>query len=459
MDNSIKGAMMKTVRSVPEFQFAGEIHSVQGTITVKNLEAAVGDVCWIRSNKGQQTMAEVIGFADDLVHLLPFSAVPQIQRGDLVISTGQKMEIATGAGLLGRVVNAFGEPIDGLGSLKQTTRIPLTWNTPNALSRKPVCSVFVTGQRAIDSAITIGMGQRVGLFAGSGVGKSTLLGQIAQQSASDMNVVALIGERGREVAPMIQHSLGFQGLKKSVVIVSTADECSLAKVRAAETAIALSHWFRDTGKNVMLILDSITRFAAAQRDIGLLLGEPPTARGYTPSVFQRMGQLLEQLGNSDRGSITSLISVLVDGDDLNDPVADSARSILDGHIVLDRDLANSGHFPAIDVLKSASRVFTEVNDQQHQDCCRALRQILATYRNVVDLVQVGAYQRGVNRKTDLAIDMQDQVNDFLQQPLNQPTDISATRRLLEQIAIRWNQESVSTNGPIATEKIPAAPSL
>ena len=274
-----------------------------------------------------------------------------------------------------------------------------------------------------------------------------------------MNVVALIGERGREVAPFIQHSLGPCGLKKSVVIVATADECSLAKVRAAETAIALSHWFRDAGKDVMLILDSVTRFAAAQRDIGLLLGEPPTARGYTPSVFQRMGQLLEQLGNSDRGTITSLISVLVDGDDMNEPVADSARSILDGHIVLDRDLANSGHFPAIDVLKSASRVFTDVTTPQHQQNSRALRQIMATYRNVVDLVQVGAYQRGVNPKTDLAIDMQEPVNDFLQQPLNQPTDFSATEQLLANLAHRWNNESARINQSNETQEVQAAPSI
>ncbi len=436
MSNLLNRPVAEALANVEPWTTAGYIHSVQGAVTVA-MSAAVGEVCEVIGQNGHRCLAEVIGFEGDMVQIMPYGTRENLKRGDLVMTTRQSMRIPVGYQMLGRVVDAFGQPIDEGGIIEDTVDVPIEFKTPHALTRKQIDQIFVTGQKTIDGLLTLGRGQRVGLFAGSGVGKSTLLGQIAQQADSDLNVVALIGERGREVLPFIAEALGPVGMQRSVVIVATADETSLTRVRAAETAVVISSWFRSQGKNVMLMLDSITRFAMAQRDIGLLLGEPPTSRGYTPSVFQKLAGLLEQLGNSDQGSITGVISVLVDGDDLNDPVADSARSILDGHIVLDRELANAGHFPAINVLKSASRLFKDVTDKQHQADALAIRQILAAYENVSDMIQVGAYQRGVSTKTDLAIDLYDEVMRLMRQDLNTPNDLPSTRKWMSQISQRW----------------------
>ena len=375
---------------------------------------------------------------------MPYATHIQLQRGDFAIATGRRMMLPVGPGLLGRVLNAFGEPIDGLGPLSDFQEVPMLLRTPEALGRRRIEQRFETGQRAIDGLLTIGRGQRIGLFAGSGVGKSTLLGQIAQKAAAEINVVALIGERGREVVPFLEDSLGPEGLKKSIVIVSTADESALARVRAAETAVCIADWYREQSHDVLLMLDSLTRLASAQRDIGLLLGEPPTSRGYTPSVFQKMASLLEHLGTSDKGSITGILSVLVDGDDLNDPVADSARSILDGHVVLDRELANAGHFPAINILKSASRLFLEVTDPEHQQSATAIRQVLAVYQQVGEMIQLGVYQPGSNPRTDLAIQLLPAVNHFLQQSLNDPSTFESIKTQMQEIAGLWNNASVGS---------------
>jgi flagellum-specific ATP synthase len=428
--------LTEQVDACDPFRAAGRLQSVQGAITV-SIPASVGELVEIQYRDQGACLAEVIGFSGDLVQIMPFGSSRTLQRSDRVVSLGRPMRIPVGFGVLGRVINAIGEPIDELGPLNHSGSAQVSSDPPDALRRNPIEKPFITGQRCIDGLLTLGQGQRIGLFAGSGVGKSTLLGQIARYAQSDLNIVAMIGERGREVLPFIQDSLGPEGMAKSIVIVATANESPLARVRAAESAISMANWFRGRNKNVLLMLDSLTRFAMAQRDLGLMLGEPPTSRGYTPSVFQKMASLLEQLGNSDRGSITGLLTVLVEGDDMNDPVADAARSILDGHIVMDRTLANAGHFPAIDALPSASRLFRELTDPIHGANATYLRQILTRYKDVVDLLQVGAYQAGVSRETDTAIELYPEICRFLQQELGEPASLESTQNWMGKIAQRW----------------------
>lgn len=411
----------------------GHLQSAQGTITA-TLKASVGELVTIKTRDGDSLNAEVIGFDQDEVQIMTFASNTSVQRDDVVIGQNQKMKVPVGFSMLGRIIDAVGDPIDGLGSLDIEDRVDIKFNTPNPLDRTNIELPFVTGIRAIDGLNTMGRGQRVGLFAGSGVGKSTLLGDIARNAESDVNVVALIGERGREVRPFVEQALGKQGLERSVLVVSTSDQSPLARVRASETAVVIANWFREQGKNVLLMLDSLTRLSTAQRELGLLLGEPPTSRGYTPSVFQKMAVLLEQLGTSKRGSITGILTVLVDGDDMNEPIADAARSILDGHIVLDRKLAHKGHFPAIDILASASRLFTEIAADDHQSAAISLRQIMATYRDVEDLIQIGAYRKGAIPVTDAAVAALPTVNEFLQQPVCQPSAFGDTTARVLNIA-------------------------
>jgi flagellum-specific ATP synthase len=432
--------LLETIRNAKPFRAVGKLHSVQGAITV-SIPASIGELCEIQYRDGETGLAEVIGFSGDLVQIMPFGSSHSLQRSDRVVGLQKHMGIPVGFGILGRTINATGQPIDELGPLNHSGFTAVNSTPPDALRRRPITHPFVTGQRAIDGLLTMGQGQRVGLFAGSGVGKSILLGQIARYAQSDLNVVAMIGERGREVRPFIEDALGPEGMAKSIVVVATANESPLARVRAAESAIAIANWFRGQNKNVLLMLDSLTRFAMAQRDLGLMLGEPPTSRGYTPSVFQKLAVLLEQLGNSDRGSITGILTVLVEGDDMNDPVADSARSILDGHIVMDRELANAGHFPAIAALPSASRLFHDLADDNHLMLAKSIRQILATYADVVDLVHVGAYQPGISKETDLALELYPRVSQFLQQRLGTTSTIEQTKAAMTGIAQRWNAVS------------------
>jgi flagellum-specific ATP synthase len=403
----------------------GRLKSVSGRICA-SVEAGLGELVHIISTCDHPVLAEVIGFEDDLVQLMPFDAQRNFRRGSPVIATGRRMNIPVGSQLLGRVLNAIGQPIDGLGPLRPDLVTPFAMQSPDPLSRPAITEPLVTGVRAIDAMLTVGKGQRVGLFAGSGVGKSTLMGEITKHAQSDVNVVALVGERGREVRPFIEESLGKEGLARSIVIVSTSDQPPLARIRASEAAVVIASWFRSQGNDVFLMLDSLTRLSHAQRELGLLLGEPPTSRGYTPSVFQKMAQILEQLGSDKNGSITGLVTVLVDGDDMNEPVADAARSILDGHIVLSRQLAHQGHFPAIDVLASASRLFNEITNADHKAYASRVRKIVARYREVEDLIQIGAYKRGVVPESDLAVDKFPAVTEFLQQPLDASSDFACT---------------------------------
>lgn len=434
----------ESIQSSDPFRAVGKLHSVQGAITA-SIPASIGELCQIQNRNGESCLAEVIGFSGDHVQIMPFGSSHSLQRSDQVTALQQHMRVPVGFNILGRTVNALGHPIDGLGRLDYSETTPVNTQAPDALRRRAITETFVTGQRAIDGLLTMGRGQRVGLFAGSGVGKSMLLGQIARHAQADLNVVAMIGERGREVRPFIEEALGPEGMAKSIVVVATANESPLARVRAAETAISIADWFRGKNKNVMLMLDSLTRFAMAQRDLGLMLGEPPTSRGYTPSVFQKLAVLLEQLGNSDQGSITGILTVLVEGDDMNDPVADSARSILDGHIVMSRELANAGHFPAIDVLPSASRLFHELVAPAHLMAAKSLRQAMTKYQDVVDLVQVGAYQAGVSRETDKALELYPHISQYLQQKLGEPSTMQDTLSDMNRIAQQWSPTSVQEN--------------
>jgi flagellum-specific ATP synthase len=410
----------------------GKLQSVEGRICA-TIDAGMGEVVSIRTSKNQSVLAEVIGFDGERAQLMPFESGVDFQRGNLVVSLGRRLRVPVGWELLGRVIDSLGRPIDSGGRLHCHHATEVQFDSPDPLSRPLIRKPFVTGVRSVDGLLTLGQGQRVGLFAGSGVGKSTLLGEIAKHALCDVNVVAMIGERGREVRPFIEEVLGEEGLSRSVVIVSTSDQPPLARIRASEAAVAIASWFRDQGNNVLFMLDSLTRLAHAQRELGLLLGEPPTARGYTPSVFQKMAQLLEQLGTSERGVITGLVTILVDGDDMNEPVADAARSILDGHIVLDRKLAHQGHFPAINVLRSASRLFNDVTTAEQQRSVSKVRRVLAKYGEVEDLIQIGAYQKGAIRESDQAVAALPSVTNFLRQPVNSPSPFADTLKGLTEL--------------------------
>ena len=411
----------------------GTLTSVSGKLCA-TLNASIGEVVEVAASDRSCVLCEVIGFDNNSVQLMPFRSTSRFRAGNRVFSTGQRMKARVGDKLLGRVLDALGSPMDDGPAIQPQEEIELHMDTPDPMSRSHIVEPFVTGIRAIDGVLTLGKGQRVGLFAGSGVGKSTLLGEITKYASADINVIVLVGERGREVRPFVEGILGSAGLAKSVVIVSTSDQPPIARIRACELGTAIATWFRDQGRDVLFVLDSLTRMAYAQRELGLSLGEPPTSRGYTPSVFQRMAELLEHLGNNERGSITALLTVLVDGDDMNDPVADSARSILDGHVVLSRDLARAGHFPAIDVLQSASRLLNEVNSEATLSDITTVRAMLAKYREVEDLIQIGAYQPGHSEVTDQAVKMYPRIMEFLKQGLNSPHGLTATQNLLGKLA-------------------------
>ncbi len=355
----------KAIRQSELFQWQSRLGTVGGTLRAL-VPAGNQELCEVRGRDGTSSLAEVVGFDGHFARLLPFHALTHQTVGTTVIPLRRQVRIPYGPGLFGRVIDGLGDPIDGQGDLRNVRWRGLSTRVPDALTRRPIVTPLATGQKAIDSFLTIGVGQRVGLFAGSGVGKSTLLGEIAKYSNASSNVIVLVGERGREVRPFIEECLGPVGMSRSVVVVATSDETPLMRVRAVQTAITIADSLRDQGQSVLFLLDSLTRLAHAQREIGLILGEPPTSRGFTPSVFQLLASTLEQLGNNDHGSVTAIATVLVDADDMNDPIADSVRSIVDGHIVLDRKLAERGHFPAIDVLTSISRTFANVTTPQHQ---------------------------------------------------------------------------------------------
>ncbi|UOF89357.1 flagellar protein export ATPase FliI [Fodinisporobacter ferrooxydans] len=421
------------LHQVKPIRVNGKVTKVIGiTVESQGPAAKIGDICKIHSSTREATLAEVVGFRDHRVVLMPFSDMSAIGPGSEIVGTGESLRVRVGRELLGRIVNGLGEPIDSYGDLFTQTVYPAQQNPPNPLTRPRITDVQEVGVRAIDALLTIGRGQRVGVFAGSGVGKSTLLGMIARNTAADVNVIALIGERGREVREFIDKDLGSEGLQRSVVVVATSDQPPLMRIKGAFVATSIAEYFRDQGYSVNLMMDSVTRVAMAQREIGLAIGEPPTTKGYTPSVFALLPKLLERAGTSEKGTITGLYTVLVDGDDLNEPIADAVRGILDGHIVLSRDLANRGHFPAIDVLGSISRLMTDITDFDQRDAARKLRTILAVYRDAEDLIKIGAYQSGTNERVDIAIRHVDQAEDFLRQDMHEQATFSDSRlRLLE----------------------------
>jgi flagellum-specific ATP synthase len=396
----------------------GKVARVVGLLIESNGPAAsVGEICEVRTGRGAALPVEVVGFRDGRLLSVPLGETTGIRPGDRIVSRGSALTVPVGTSLLGRVIDGLGRPIDGLGPLGAVDEAPLRPEALNPMAREPIRQAIGTGVRAIDALLTCGRGQRIGVFGGSGVGKSTLLGMMARGTEADVVVLGLIGERGREVRSFLEHDLGPTGLARSVVVVSTSDSPPLTRQRAAYSATAIAEAFRERGLNVLLMMDSVTRFAMAQREVGLAAGEPPTAKGYPPSVFARLPGLLERAGSlRNRGSITAFYTVLVEGDDHNEPIADAVRGILDGHIVLSRDLAARNHYPAIDVLPSISRTMPEVTTPQHRVHAAAVRDWLATLRDNEDLVSVGAYVPGSNPRIDTALARRDAITRFLCQP-------------------------------------------
>ncbi|HEX5707336.1 MAG TPA: type III secretion system ATPase SctN [Pyrinomonadaceae bacterium] len=384
--------------------------------------ARVGELCLIRSpHRARPLRAEVVGFRGSEVILMPLGDIQDVAMGAEVVSTGSSLKVRVGASLLGRVIDGLGEPSDGRGEIEDAQERAIEARPPDPMRRRRVTRALMTGVRAIDGTLTVGEGQRVGIYAAAGVGKSTLLGMIARNTEADVNVIALVGERGREVRDFVEHDLGEEGLRRSVVVAATSNEPSLVRMKAAYVATAIAEHFRDQGKRVLLMMDSVTRFARALREVGLAAGEPPARAGFPPSVFAELPKLLERTGNSERGSITAFYTVLVEGDDMTEPVADETRSILDGHIVLARTLASAGHYPAIDVNQSVSRVMPAVVPAAHVEAARRLREVLATYEAQKDLILIGAYKKGSDARTDYALSKLDAVNGFLRQGTHERT--------------------------------------
>jgi len=424
--------------AVERFEELGRVTRVVGlVIEAAGLDVGLGELCRVTSLSDDcSILAEVVGFHERGVLLMPLGELDGLHPGSSVQPLGRSFGVDVGPGILGRVLNGLGHPIDGLGKLEVEVRVPLSAEPPNPLHRETIREVLETGIRAVDGPLTLGRGQRVGIFSGSGVGKSTLLGMMARNASADVNVIALLGERGREVRDFIEHSLGEEGLAKSVVVVATGDQAALVRARGALVATAIAEYFRDQGKQVLLMLDSITRVAMAWREIGLAVGEPPTTKGYPPSVFANLPRLLERVGNAAQGGISGIYTVLVDGDDFNEPVADAARSILDGHIVLSRKLASAGHFPSIDILQSKSRVRDQVVDADHRAAANSLARAEAAYKEKEDLIMVGAYQRGSDSMVDAAVDNREEMLGFLRQTPEEVTAGETSRRRMIELAGR-----------------------
>jgi flagellum-specific ATP synthase len=410
----------------------GKVVKVVG-LTIESIgpKANLNDLCIIvSSDKSQTIMAEVVGFRENRILLMPYDSIEGVGVGSTVESTGRPLNVAVGDDLLGKTLDGLGRTIDK-SELKATAEYSVEAQPPDPLMRKIIDEVLPLGVKAVDGMITVGKGQRIGIFAGSGVGKSTLMGMFARNTKADINVIALIGERGREVREFLERDLGEEGMRRSVVVVATSDKPALIRNKAAKTATAIAEYFRDQGKDVLFMMDNLTRFSMAQREIGLASGEPPVSRGYPPSVYSEMPKLLERAGNSDKGSITGLYAVLVDGDDFNEPITDTARGILDGHIMLTRKMANKNHYPAIDVLQSISRVMSAVATSEHKEAAGKLKNVLATYTEAEDLINIGAYKNGSNKNIDYAITKIEAVNSFLRQGVDEKFDFGTiTEELL-----------------------------
>ena len=416
------------------------------TVEGSGPSASIGQCCQILKESGELvTEAEVVGFRGDRVMLMPLGEMQGISTGDRILFKARPVDVPVGIGVLGRVLDGLGRPIDGRGPLSVNDHYPLSGNIPTPLERDRIVQPMDLGVRAMNALLTCGVGQKLGIFAGSGVGKSVLLGMISRHASADINVIALIGERGREVKEFIERELGPEGLQRSIIIAATSDQPPLVRLRGALLASAIAEYFRDRGKQVLLMMDSVTRLAHAQREIGLAVGEPPTAKGYPPSVFNLLPKVLERIGPAHGGSITGLYTVLVDGDDLNDPIADAVRAILDGHIVLSRHLAVQGHFPAIDVLGSISRVMPDIVSPEHLAAARSLLEVMTVYQNSEELINLGAYQPGTNPKLDMAIAMREPIRQFLQQERDQNADLSECVQMVYEL-LEHAENLSTTNG-------------
>lgn len=414
------------------FKKLGKVVKIVG-LTIESIgpDAKLNDLCMIISgdNEEHTIMAEVVGFRDNRVLLMPYDNVEGVGIGCVVENLGHPLEVPVGDELLGKTLDGLGRTLDG-EEILANIHYPIEAMPPDPMQREIIKEVLPLGVKAVDGLITVGKGQRIGIFAGSGVGKSTLLGMFARNTKADINVIALIGERGREVREFIERDLGEEGMKRSVVVVATSDKPALIRNKAAKTATAIAEYFRTQGKDVLLMMDSLTRFSMAQREIGLASGEPPVTRGYPPSVYSEMPKLLERAGTADKGSITGLYTVLVDGDDFNEPITDTARSILDGHIMLSRKLAHKNHYPAIDVLQSISRVMSQIATKEHKQMAGKLKNTLSTYNEAEDLINIGAYKEGSNKNIDYAVSKIDAVNQFLCQDVEEKYDFE---EILEQL--------------------------
>lgn len=425
--------LVKTVERIEPISAQGLVSRIVGLMVESTgPRVGVGEYCHIITRGGLELPAEVVGFRGSTTLLMPLGELEGIAPGDRVLPQRRKLTVPVGQGLLGRVLNGLGLPMDGRPLLTETA-YPLHNLPPNSLLRPRIRDILSVGVRAIDGMLTIGCGQRMGIFAGSGVGKSTLLGMIARNTAADVNVIALVGERGRELGDFIEKDLGSEGLARSVIVVATSDQPALVRLKAAFTATAIAEYFRDLGKDVLLMMDSVTRFAMAQREVGLTVGEPPATRGYPPSVFALLPKLLERSGMAETGSITGIYTVLVDGDDHNEPIADAVRGILDGHIVLTRELAMQNHYPAIDILQSVSRVMNDVVGKEHKELVGIIREHLSVYRDAKDLIDIGAYTPGSNPKIDAAIAHMDNILAFTRQRVDERVGFEEMLRQMKEI--------------------------
>jgi FliI/YscN family ATPase len=429
------------IGDLPRLYRYGRVTRVVGlVIEAAGLDVGLSELCRVTSlSEEKSVLAEVVGFHERGVLLMPLGDIDGLHPGSSVTPLGRSFGADVGAGLLGRVLNGLGHPMDGKGPIEHPQRMPLSAEPPHPLHRSIITEPLETGVRAIDGFLTLGKGQRVGIFAGSGVGKSTLLGMIARQAKADVNVIALLGERGREVRDFIENSLGEEGLARSVIVVATGDQAALVRARGALVATSIAEYFRDQGKEVLLMVDSVTRVAMAWREIGLAVGEPPTTKGYPPSVFASLPRLLERAGTSEKGSITGIYTVLVDGDDFNEPIADATRSILDGHIVLTRKLASAGHYPSIDVLESKSRVRDHVINKEQRAAANNISRLEAAFREKEDLILVGAYHEGSDRNVDAALRLRPQMLEFLQQLPEESSAFDASRHALVSLAAQIDQ--------------------
>ncbi len=416
------------LRGMDTFDRSGKVTKIVGlTLEATGPSSRIGDICHVFTQKRDSFIrAEVVGFREDRVLLMPFAGLEGIALGSTVTSTGSALMIPVGRGLVGRVLGPLGTPGDGLGDIIAEAYVPVDNNPPDPLKRERIKESMPLGIKAIDSLLTVGRGQRLGIFAGSGVGKSTTLGMIARNALSDINVISLVGERGREVRDFIERDLGEEGLKRSIVVVATSDQPALLRLKSAMVSTAIAEYFRDRGFKVLLLMDSLTRFAMAQREIGMAVGEPPVSRGYPPSVYTVLPRLLERSGNSDRGSITGLYTVLVEGDDMNEPISDTVRGILDGHIVLSRAIANSNHYPPIDILASVSRVMPDIVPKAHIQTAGKIKNLMSVYKDAQDLINIGAYQKGANPLIDEAVRLYPGIQAFLRQDVEESMSFEQT---------------------------------